>query len=483
MKSSKIAAALVFSLALLACDSEDMGNEQVFSSYLVVTPASMTIIENESRTLTATSITNLEEEDVTALTQWSSSDPAVATVAEDGTITAVKPGFVKITGIHERQSGEMVVTVTPMIEWIEVAPLGTLATMASSEVQATAIYSDNTRRDVTGEVVWSTSNPAIGTIAGGVFTAGEPGTVTVSASLNGLGNWYTVPVTVSASALETISVVAASATLPAGFSQDLRAIGTFADGRSEDFTSKVTWTSSDEDAALVALSGSTLNAVAEDVEGDVTITATLDSVSGAVEIRVNQATLTAIAVTVADTTLPIDAERQAIATGTFDEGTMFDITGDVTWALVPASEDAPVAVSLSAGGAVGAVLAGVAKVSATYSLEEDVSVTGEQDIRVTDATLGSIDVVLDNSTGNVGGLVQAAAVGIYSDGLNFDLTNKVVWSSSDREITQAHNGDGIYGLIELRAAGNAIISAVLDGRTGLQVLAVTSQAGEGSGRE
>ena len=51
------------------------------------------------------------------------------------------------------------------------------------------------------------------------------------------------------------------------------------------------------------------------------------------------------------------------------------------------------------------------------------------------------------------------------------------------EILQAHNGSGIYGLIELRAAGNAMISAVLDGRTGLQVLAVAAQDGEGSGRE
>lgn len=58
------------------------------------------------------------------------------------------------------------------------------------QYSATGIYTDNTTRDLTAEVLWRTSDPSVAhilnTAAGkGVLTASAPGTIEVSVSLAG----------------------------------------------------------------------------------------------------------------------------------------------------------------------------------------------------------------------------------------------------------------------------------------------------------
>jgi uncharacterized protein YjdB len=54
-------------------------------------------------------------EDVTtdAKTVWNTSDPAVATVAKDGTVTAQKPGLVDISASYNGMKGDEHFAVTP----------------------------------------------------------------------------------------------------------------------------------------------------------------------------------------------------------------------------------------------------------------------------------------------------------------------------------------------------------------------------------
>jgi hypothetical protein len=57
----------------------------------------------------------------------------------------------------------------------------------TEQFMAMGMYSDNSTQDLTNQVTWASSNPAVATIsAGGVATAVAPGTSTISAALNSM---------------------------------------------------------------------------------------------------------------------------------------------------------------------------------------------------------------------------------------------------------------------------------------------------------
>ncbi len=206
---------------------------------------------------------------------WNSSDPKVATVSEEGKVTAVSKGAATITASAGEYTAFCAVTVGAAGGDTTVAVTGvkldtTSATLAPGEsVQLTATVSPSNATDKT--VTWTSSNTKVATVSGGKVTAVAAGTVTITATVGGKSATCTVTVKAASSGSTTVAVTSvslnkSSASLTAGDTLQLTA--TVSPSNATNKT--VTWTSSNTKVATV--SGGKVTAVAA---GTVTITATV----------------------------------------------------------------------------------------------------------------------------------------------------------------------------------------------------------------
>ena len=224
----------------------------------------------------------------------------------------------------------------------------------------------------------------------------------------------------SSPALKSIQVSPASPSVAAGLTQQFRAMGTYSDSSTKDLTSTATWVSSSATVATIAAGGlSTSHA-----QGSSTITASQNGVTGTATLEVTAPVLSSVAVTPANSTIPLGTLAQFTATGTLTDGSTEDLTGTATWS----SSDSTVASIVAGGQATARALGGVT-ITATSG-----TISGSTPLTVASASLVSLvisdgDVTIANNTSH-----QFTAIGIYNDGSRHGLTGHVTWSSSQTGI-------------------------------------------------
>lgn len=125
---------------------------------------------------------------------------------------------------------------------------GVVASGKTEAFTATGTLGNNQTEDVTSQVTWTSSAPAIATITGGTATGVSNGVTTITASANNI----TVKGTLLVSNLTSITVSPSSWNpISSGGTQTFTAAGN--DGTS--VTSYVTWTSSDANCATITSAG------------------------------------------------------------------------------------------------------------------------------------------------------------------------------------------------------------------------------------
>ena len=87
--------------------------------------------------------------------------------------------------------------------------------------------------------------------------------------------------------------------------------------------------------------------------------------------------------------------------------------------------------------------------------------------------LVAIEITPANPSVAAGRTLQILATGIYSDGSTQDLTTRVSWSSSNRQIVAVSNKKASRGLVTGLAAGTATIAAAEAGVTASTTVTVT----------
>ena len=310
------------------------------------------------------------------------------------------------------------IAVTPATPTI---PVGTL-----QQFTATGTYSDQSTKDLTAQVTWSSSNTAVASIAsGGLLTAMivNSSPVTVTATLSSVSG--TTAVTVATASLTSIEIVGApTVTIANGTSYQFTAYGFYNDGSRHNVTTQATWSSSNTAAATV---GTTGRAASSGV-GSTTVTATVGSIAGTVTLDVTSATIVSMVVAPSTTTIAPQTVQAFTAIGTFSDSTTQNITHDVTWT----SNNTGVATISNSSGNVG-VATGVATGSSTISASFQ-SVTGTQTLTVSPVTLSSIAVTSPSAGMAAGSLLALQAVGTFSDGSTQHLETVCTWSSSDTTI-------------------------------------------------
>jgi phospholipase C len=256
----------------------------------------------------------------------------------------------------------------PVLQTISVSPADAqLALGLSRQFTASGLYSDGTTSDLTSQVTWSCSTPAVAKVtAGGQVSAVGTGSTLIRAALKSVSGSTTLQVTHAQ--LSTITVSPASSQVALGLSQQFTANGTFSGGTNADVTSQVTWSSSATAVAAVTGIG-TAKAVGL---GMAQIQARSGSVTGSATLEVTPAQLSTVTVSPRQGSIVLQGTQQFTATGNFTDGTQRNLTSTAAWNASP-STVASVNAGLASGLAVGTT--NITAVSGSISGSGTLSVT------------------------------------------------------------------------------------------------------------
>lgn len=426
--------------------------------------------------------------DVTDQATWSSSDNLVAHVSNaggsKGLVSAMSVGESSIGATIDGVSASLPLTVTDAI-------LVSITVTSDSELlfaglrqqyTATGTYSDNSEVDLTTLASWSVAEfgaVTVGSISNaegskGLLIAEDVGgPVDVSATLDGITG--STPLSVEEATLSFLTVQPATHDLPLGVSVQFTVIGTYSDESEIDLTGNVTWSSSDPAIATISNApGSQGEASAVAVGGPVTITATLDSISVTADLTVTDATLASLAVTPAHLDLPRGVSQPYVATATFSDGSVQDVTQQVAWA----SSD-PLVASISniegSKGIARTLTVGSTTISATLAGFGDIPATAE--LSVNNLLLSSLEIRPDAVTCGRTRTFQFSAVVVYNDGTEQDLTAQARWTSSVTRYASIGLATGVAKLTgspQANRTGDTTITARLMGRSDTSVLTKVS---------
>ena len=183
---------------------------------------------------------------------------------------------------------------------------------------ATGIFADDTTRDITSEISWSSEATSIATINNaGQVTSISPGSTTIKASASGISGKTTL--TVLPQTLSSISVTPTDSRIPRNGAQQFTAIGTYSDSTTGDVTSVVTWSSSN--VAVATINGTGL--ATGIATGNATIKATAGTISATATVKVINRTWT--------TTPDYASVSTCIAKASAGDTINFTSSGSATW--------------------------------------------------------------------------------------------------------------------------------------------------------
>jgi len=149
---------------------------------------------------------------------------------------------------------------------------------------ATGNYDDNSTKDLTGTVAWTSSAPDVATVsASGKVTAAQtianpPGTTTITATLGGLT--ATTTVTVNTGPLLSIAITASTTNPTAGSTVTFTAMGTYSgSSQQQNITNNVTWNSSNTAVIATIVSGSGAVSSTATTGSSTNVTASLNGIT------------------------------------------------------------------------------------------------------------------------------------------------------------------------------------------------------------
>jgi uncharacterized protein YjdB len=445
-------------LFLAACSGRNptgAGGSGTLAS-ISVTPTSTSVSVSAQVSFKATGIySDGHSKDLTTSAQWASSDSGTASMTPAGIATGMAAGTATISAQSSGMTGSATLTVSASggsgggggdagknLTSIAVTPLNpSVPVNTVQQLTASGSYSDGSSADLTSLVTWTSSAVSKANVnATGAVTGVAAGSASITAALNGISGSTTV--TVTAPSITAISVSPDGLTLPIDITQQFVATATYSDGSSQDLAGGVTWSSSSTSVATIDNTGLASLLAA----GTVTITAKVGSLSDTATVTVVGAHLTSIAISPATPTMAAGTEQQFTATGIFDDGST-QLLPSVQW-----SATSPNILTVNATGLGVAVAGGNSTLSATSG-----SITGTTSITVTSATLVSLAIAPLTSSMPVGATKQFTATGTFSDNSTQDVTQLVLWKSSDAAVASI----SATGLASSFVAGTTTIQAQL----------------------
>ncbi len=420
---------------------------------IAVTPANPKIAAGTTQQFVATgTYADNSTQIITSTVTWASSNTTVATISNgqgtQGLANGLTAGTTNITAaLSGVTSPPDVLTVTSAtLVSIAVTPASTVIPLASQQqYAATGTYNDGTTQNITNIVTWTSSNPAdVSIVASGLATgvAITNSAVTITATKGSVSGAATA--TVSAANLVSIAITPPTTNLAEGTSRQYSAIGTFNNGSTLNVTNQAVWASSDLTNATVskglvkALTGNCPSSC------PVTISATLNSISGNLTVDVDNVTVTSVTVTPISPTIPLGVTQRFNAVATFSDGSSQDVSSNATWSSATTSVATISTVGIATG-----VSPGTSIITASFGGQ-----SGQATLTVSTAMLKSIAVTPSQTVLAPASTVTYQAVGTYSDASTQNLSGLAIWNSSNPSVVTV-----VAGVATGQAAGTANITA------------------------
>ena len=398
---------------------------------ITLNKTTLSLVEEESETLIAT-ITPSDATDKTVI--WASSNSQVASVDQDGKVTALKEGVASITATAGGKSTTCIVSVNKQFVPVSKITLSksSLELIKGTYEVLTAIVEPEDATDKT--LIWSSSDEDIAVVSNtGRVSAFGVGSAIITVKAGEQTATCDVLVTVPVS---SITLNKTYLTLVEGQSETL-----VATVMPDDATDKsLTWTSSNEDIAVVSNTGRVTaigggSAIITVKAGEKTATCTVQVTVPVTSITLNKTSLTLVeeqSETLIATVMPADATDKT-----------------VTWA----SSNSQVA-SVDQDGKVAALKEGVASITATAGGK-----TATCQVTVNKKFIPVTRIILNKSSLELAkGTYEVLTATVEPE----DATYKTVtWSSSNPDVATVNN----EGRVTAIGGGAAKITAIVGDQT------------------
>ncbi|CAN5596532.1 hypothetical protein BH23GEM10_BH23GEM10_03150 [soil metagenome] len=214
---------------------------------------------------------------------WSTTDPSILGVDQNGTITALLPGSARITAAAGPHRAEADITVRARPVALIIEPASARIEQLGGSVALTARAADARGGTVAGTVTWSTDSPSVLAHDGdGRFTALANGTATVTATLVGQPSITATAAIEVAQRAAIVTVEPAAVTLGARGATVQLSVNARDAGGAAIADVAIDWQSSNPAVAGVSASG----LVTGNDEGTATISALVGGIAGTAQITV-----------------------------------------------------------------------------------------------------------------------------------------------------------------------------------------------------
>lgn len=374
--------------------------------------------------------------------EWTTASDAIATV-DRGMVTAIDAGQTTISAKYLSKTVTFDVDVD-VAKRLETDPKElSLRIGETGSVKLNATFSDGTVEDVAEKAEWKTDNDQVADAIKGKITAYGSGQATLT------GTYGTKQTTVVVT-VETANRLTASEKdifLKVDGSKKVTLTALYADGTTEDVTSKAEWSSTDD--SIASTEDGTITGYKV---GEATITALYGTKTTTIKVDVGVPRLLELDKT--NLTLQKGASGKLALTAVYADGSREDVTDKAEW------EAKDTAVAYVHNGEIKALSAGETIVSASYgeiSVSAQVAVDVSQSLKLSETALETKE----------GASNQITATMTYADGTTKDVTALAEWSTGDANIASVYGGK-VYSI----ANGQTTITASYQGKTAVVTVRV-----------
>ena len=367
----------------------------------------------------------VKPEDTTDPVSWTSAVPAVASVSEDGTVTALQAGETEILVCAGNLTASCIVKVTVPVQEVKL-DAATLTLEVGQEVilGATVLPEDATDKSL----AWKSSNPSVATVSDdGLVKAITPGSAVITVSAGGKQATCQVTVHAEIVPVESITLSKTEVTIAKGRTATLSA--TVKPANATDKT--VNWSSSDESVATVDEKGK----ISALKGGAATVTAKCGTVEASCAVTVT-AEVESITLDDKKISVPVGGTFQLTATVNPEDATDKTVTWSCSNTTIATVDENGLVTGIKGGNTVVTAKAGKKSVSCSVTVTVPV-----EEVRL-DKTTASVDE---------GDHVRLTAT-VYP---SYASDQTVAWSSSDESVATVDNTGKVVGVHR----GTAVITA------------------------
>lgn len=424
-------------------------------------------------------LANGESVNISRRGQWTVADEAIALVDSGGLLSGISAGVTTVTktltfgSIRWSASVEVEVVDPVVLAELRVTPVDIEAVAGSSvQYKAVAVFTDGGSLDVTTDAGWNVADPTIADVTDqtGRILALSAGTTQITATYT--AGSVTVSDSTNLTVVEPDVVVTNFYLVPVdqvttlGGEVSYRAIVEFSDSSTQDITEDAVWLSGTPSVAQMTEVQGQFVALAI---GETVISASIelanDLLTAIGSLEVSNKVPQWIEMSPWSSDVPRGQQTRFAAIMHYDDGSTGDVTDQVAWS----SANSAIAVvnNTTDKGLVTAISVGQALINVVHPSGP----TAQAGANVLSAPLLSIELQPVSASIPVGGSQTFRAIGHYSGGYQFDITDadQIFWFSNAPNIADVVSNGVVQGVSE----GEAIITVGLGNVTNTATVDVT----------